>query len=108
LLTEVLKEIRATEEKADDIRRRALAESRRIIQDAERKSTEILLQNVAKAEEEGKEIITAAEKDAQSQIIPVQQRADEDIGRIKAAARAKQEKAITMVMERIVKTYGYS
>lgn len=108
MLAELLKEIRGLEEKADEIRRRAHVESRRIIQEAEQKAAELVAQSIAAAEEEGRKIIAAAEEEAQNQALLFQERTAEQINSLVAAARARQEKAISMVMERIVKSYGYS
>ncbi len=108
MLVEIIKDIRTAEEKADEIKRRAQADARKIVQEAELKAVEIFQQSVAAAEAGSREIIVTAEKEGQSQVVPVQQRTAEEIQRIISAARSKQESAISLVMERIVKTDGDS
>lgn len=108
MLTEVLKEIRRAEEEADDLRRRAQLESRKIIQDAEREAAAMLSQKVSEAEAEALAAAAAGEEETRRLIVPLQQRADEDVCRIQSLAQAEQEAAITMVTERIVKVNGRS
>lgn len=108
MLVDMIKDIRAAEEKAEDARKKAQAEARKIVQEAELKSAQAFQQSVAVAEAEGRELVAAAEKEGQALVAPIQQRAAQEIEGIVGAARGKQEAAITMVMERIVKTYGHS
>jgi vacuolar-type H+-ATPase subunit H len=53
LLADVIKEIRNAEEKAEDIRKRAQSDSRKIVQEAERKAADVFQQSVAAAVAEG-------------------------------------------------------
>ncbi|MEW5919468.1 MAG: hypothetical protein AB1796_00660 [Bacillota bacterium] len=108
MLAEVIKGIRETEGKAEEIRRSAQAESRRIIQDAEQQAAELVRKGLAEGEAKRREILAAAEQEAQQAVIPIQQRAAADVQQLQAGARARQEAAIKMVMERIVKTDGHS
>lgn len=108
MLVDMIKNIRAAEENAEDARKKSLAESRKIVQEAELKAAQAFQQSVAAAEAEGRELVAAAEKEGQVLVAPIQQRAAQEIEAIVGAARGKQEAAITMVMERIVKTYGHS
>jgi len=108
LLAEVIKGIRETEAKGEEIRRNAQAESRRIVQEAEQRAAELVRRFVAEAEAEKREILAQAEQQAQQEVIPVQQRATADVERLRARARTRQEEGIKMVMERIVKTDGRS
>ncbi len=79
-----------------------------MVQEAELKAAEVYQQFVAAAEAEARQVVAAGEQDGQGLVAPIQQRAAEEIEKIVAAARSKQEAAITMVMERIVKSYGHS
>jgi V/A-type H+-transporting ATPase subunit G/H len=108
LLAEVIKGIKETEAKGEEIRRNAQAESRRVIQEAQQKAAELVRRGVAEAEAERRELLAQAEQQAQQAVIPVQQRAAADVEQLRAAARARQEEGIKMVMERIVKTDGRS
>lgn len=108
LLVDMIKNIRSAEEQAEEEKRKAFTESRRIVQEAELKAADVYQQIVAAAEAEGREIVAAAEKEGQNLVTPIQQRAAQESDSVVNAARGKQEAAITMVMERIVKTYGHS
>ncbi|MBS4022273.1 MAG: hypothetical protein KGZ79_07605 [Dethiobacter sp.] len=108
MLADVIKEIRSAEEKAEDMRRRAHIDSRKILQEAERKVAGIIQQSAAAATAESKDILAAAEQAAKELAVPIAKQADGEITRLKEAARDKQEQAIKLVMERIVKTYGHS
>lgn len=79
-----------------------------MVQEAELKAAEVYQQYVAAAEAEGRQVVAAGEQEGQGLVASIQQRAAEEIEKILAAARGKQEAAITMVMERIVKSYGHS
>ncbi len=100
--------MRDAEEEALETKRRVQAEARSIVREAERQAAEKLAQSVSKAEAEGRELVVAAEKEAQKEVVPIRLRAEEDIDRIREKAGVKQEEAVTMVMERIVKTDGHS
>lgn len=108
LLVEMIKDIRSAEEQAEEAKRSAHLEARKIVQEAELKAADVYQQNVAAAEAEGRQIVAEAEKEGQGLVAPIQQRAAQEIDKIVGAARGKQEAAISMVMERIVKTYGHS
>ncbi len=108
MLADVIKSIRETEGKAEETRRNAQAESRRIIQEAEQQAAELVRRGVSEAEAKRREILTVADQEAQQDIIPIQQRAAADVQQLQTGARQKQEEAIKMVMERIVMTDGHS
>jgi V/A-type H+-transporting ATPase subunit G/H len=108
LLVEVIKNIRDAEQKAEETKHEARVDARKFVQDAELKVSEVYQQSLAAAEAEGRKIVALAEAEGQGLVVPIQQRAEEEVRRVLDAARSKQEAAISMVMERIVKTYGHS
>jgi V/A-type H+-transporting ATPase subunit G/H len=108
LLGEVIKEIRAAEQKAEEIKQHAQAEARRIIREAELRAAEIVEKSVAEAEAEGRQQLAAVEAESDTLTAPIRERTAAEIELLVAAARDKQEDAITMVMERIVKSYEHS
>ncbi|HSW35008.1 MAG TPA: hypothetical protein VLH18_00190 [Candidatus Limnocylindrales bacterium] len=108
MLTEVIKDIRETEGKAEEIRRHALVESRRIILEAEQRALDLVRQFVAEGEARKREILATAEREAYEEVVPVGQRASAQVKLLQKVAQKRQEEAINMVMERIVKTDGRS
>ena len=71
-------------------------------------AVETLEQAVAAAEAAGRRRLAALEEVREGLVAPIRERTAAEIEQLRAAALAKQEAAITMVMERIVKSYGYS
>ncbi|NLZ38068.1 MAG: hypothetical protein GX893_00475 [Firmicutes bacterium] len=108
MLGDVIKDIRAAEQKAEEIKQQAQAEARRIIREAEIRAAEIVEKSVAAAEAEGRQQLAAVETDSDSITASIRERTAAEIEQLVAAARDKQEAAITMVMERIVKYYEHS
>ncbi|MDW7652069.1 MAG: hypothetical protein SCK29_09725 [Bacillota bacterium] len=108
MLAEVIKQVRNSEDNAEEITRRAHTDSKRIVQNAERKAGEIVQQSVANAEAEARRILAAAEVEGEKLVVPIRERTKEEIAALQAQARQKQEPAVEMVMERIVKIYGHS
>jgi V/A-type H+/Na+-transporting ATPase subunit G/H len=108
LLADVIKSIRETEEKGEETRRNAQAESRRIIQQAEQQAVDLVRLGLAEGETKRREILAIAEQEAQQGTIPIQQRATADVEQLRAGVQLKQEEAIKMVMERIMMTNGHS
>lgn len=108
MLEEIIKEIRAAEDKAEEIKRNAVLEARGFILDAEAETAQVLQRQAAAAEAAQRELLAEAEKESQALMIPALQGAEREIDAMVAAARKKQEAATALVMERIVKTYGHS
>ncbi|MCR3922290.1 MAG: hypothetical protein NUK65_07235 [Firmicutes bacterium] len=104
MLVEVIKNIRAAEEKAEDIKLNAQMEARRIVREAQSAAVEAVEKSVAEASRQGRELMATAEKESESLIVPIQERTVAEIEQMVGAARSKQEAAIALVMERIVKS----
>ena len=108
MLVEVIKDIRAAEEKAENIKIQAQTEARILVRDAEVKKADIVQKTLVEVESEGRKILAAVEQESQSLIAPTKQRTTDEINQLISSARDKQEAAIKMVMERIVSTDGHS
>lgn len=108
MLGDVIKEIRAAEQRAEEIKQHAQAEARRIIREAELRAAEIVEKSVVETEANGRQQLSAVEAESDSLTAPIRERTAAEIEQLVAAARNKQETAVTMVMERIVKSYEHS
>ncbi|HZK25032.1 MAG TPA: hypothetical protein VFC74_06560 [Oscillospiraceae bacterium] len=108
MLGDVIKDIRAAEEQAAALKAEAQTEARRIVREAEVAAVETVEQTTTEAEAAGRQRLAVLEEERESLIAPIRERTAAEIKVMLAAAVTQQEAAITMVMERIVKSYGHS
>ncbi|MGI5839831.1 MAG: hypothetical protein ACOX8W_09225 [bacterium] len=100
---DVLLKVREAEQESERRTGAAKAQASGIVSEAKKKAKQIMDDAVAAANQEGRELIKKAEADAVLAIEQARSERDEAIGKIKEAAQANMEKAVTLIAERIVR-----
>ena len=103
---EVLIEIKEAEKTGENLYKQAQAKAREIIKSAEEKANEELILAQRKADEAASEIISKKEGEAQIEIEQILKAANRQCEAIKNIPDEKVEKAVELVIERIVKLNG--
>jgi len=106
LSAEVIKNIRQTEQQAEEIRQDAMLKAREIIESAEKQGVDILEDSAKDAAEEGKQLIAKKRSEAMQEIERLKVESEERSIQLAAQARAQKDRASSFIMERIVKFYG--
>lgn len=104
---EILKDIRRTEDKAEEIRKQAIEKARLIVRQGEEEAAGFIDQAVKAASEEGQKLMESMEEQANREIELLNQKNREECMKIKAVAEKNLPKAVDFVLGRIVKNYGY-
>lgn len=105
---EILKSIKQTEDQAEDLQRQSLDDSRQILSEASNQSYKLQEQAIEDAEKDAKDILLKAEKLANTEIKKLQAEVDKECEEIKNHARKKLDKAVEIIMGRVVNIYGNS
>lgn len=105
---DVIKSIKEAEEKAEQLIRQSLADARQIISEAENQSVKIQEKAIEEAEKRANEIIEQQEKAAEAEILQMKKSIDQECSKIKEQAEKHFDKAVDMILGRIVKIHGNS
>lgn len=105
---DVIVSIKQTESEAQEIIKESLAQARKLIDEAELESKKLIQQAEKEADEEYQNIISKAEKSAYDEATVFMEKVVKECEGIKAEARGKISEAVNLILERIVKTHGYS
>jgi len=108
LTIEVLKEIRETEITAENFRRQALVNAKDIIKAAEEQAENVLNTAAQEAQSITFRIIKEKEEEANKQAALILERAKSECELIRTVSEDKTRNAVNLVIERIVKAYGDS
>lgn len=105
---EIIKEIKETEQAADERIKAAQQEAKEILISAEQEAARIIKGAEDQANLEGRQKLEAAEKEAKLQADEKRKQNDEMCQELKHKAAEKMEGAVNLVIERIVKMNGNS
>ena len=108
MATEVLKEIRDIEIAAENLKKQALAREKDIIKAATEQADKELKDSTKKAQEKASSIIKQKEDEAREEAKKILEAGNRDCDSIKAVSEEKVQKAVNLVIERIVTPYGSS
>lgn len=103
---EVIRTIRQAEQQAENIRQEAMLKAREIVNRAEEQGNVILKNGAQDAEKEGKEIIEREQAEAEREIEILRQESGKKCEALTLQAEAMKDRASSLIMERIVKSYG--
>ncbi|HHZ02528.1 MAG TPA: hypothetical protein GX396_06275 [Tissierellia bacterium] len=105
---EVIKVIREAEEKAEEIKKEALSKAKSIVTDANEEAQRILDEAVKEAEFNRKSVISKAESEGQLLYDDIINETKRECEEISNRANDNMNDAVTIILERIVKTSGNS
>lgn len=105
---DMIKSIRQAEEKAEEIRRGAVEDSRKILSQAQNEAYLFIEQSVEEADKEAKGILREAEAAANQLAQNLKTDVAAECNEMKKHAMEKVDRVIPLVMERIVKPNGNS
>jgi V/A-type H+/Na+-transporting ATPase subunit G/H len=105
---EILKLIKEAEDKAELIKKEAAQQSKQITTNANVETSRILEEAVAKAESNRLDVIKNAESEAQLIYEQIIKKAEIKCNDIIKSAESNMDKAVSIILERIVKTNGNS
>lgn len=105
---DLIRSIKNTEAEAEQLKKQALEDAREILSEASNQSYKMMEQAIEDAQAESKEIIKKAEELAKSDINKLYDEVEEECNTIREHGRKKLDKAIDIIIGRIVKTHGNS
>ncbi len=104
----MIKDIKSTEQIAEDKIKEAQVKAKDIINKAEDEGEKIIKDAIDKTTKEGKVLVMQAAELAQKEADSRIENSKQENEKLKAAAKDKIDEAVNMVMERIVNIYGDS
>lgn len=103
---ELLLAIKQTEAEAEQIVKQSVADSRQMVSDAEKQSEKLVEQAVSEALDKSKEIISEAEKAAQEEVKRAMEKVALECDAEKQKAMKNMDRAVQLIVERIVRGHG--
>lgn len=107
-MKDALEDVKITEQQAKTLLEEAEKEARVIISNARDEGEKLLLDAKKRGEAEGNKIVKQAEDDATNQAGNLSKEHEEKVKHLEKFAAAKINKAVDMIVERIVKAHGNS
>ncbi len=104
MAVELVKSIKETEERAQELVREAQQEARKTLKEAQVSAEKIMESAVAQAEEEARESLNMAEKEAKAESKPLLEKQEDDIEQLKVQAAKKMPEAVALIKNKVVKT----
>jgi V/A-type H+-transporting ATPase subunit G/H len=108
LVLEVVKQIREAEIRADDIKRSAQERANEVIRNAKKQAEDFIDDAQKKAGAIASEIMIKYEKEADEQVRQIAESNTANISQIKQVPNDETEKAVNLIIERIVGSRGNS
>lgn len=105
---DILRSITQTEMEAEQIRKKSIADCRRVVLDAQKEASQLMDQKLKQAEAEGHEIVAEAEREAQEEVRKIEDNTADECAALQQQARKKMKKAVDIILGRIVKAHGNS
>jgi len=105
---DLIKSINQAEAQAEEISKKSMEDARQILSDASSQSEKLLLQSLEDAEKEAKAIILEAEKQASVEIEKYNKDVSSECEAIKSTAIKKLDRAVEIIIGRIVRPDGSS
>nr|PZN09646.1 MAG: hypothetical protein DIU64_08265 [Caldicoprobacter oshimai] len=105
---DAIKEIRQAEQQAEEIKKQAMEKAREILRRAEEEGNRFLVEVTQQAQQERQQFMRQAEEEARKEIEALNQKAEEECQKIRQMAQAKLDKAISLIMGKVVNMHGHS
>lgn len=105
---ESILKIRAAEKQAEEIKTQAKKEAAQLLKDAREKSDKIIAESADKAASKGRDIVSEAEKLALKEVGELRRIQEKAWKDIKLKAKSRTDKAVKLIVERIVTADGHS
>ncbi len=105
---DIIKSIKKSESEAEEIKKQSFDDSRQILSEASSQSYKLMEQIVEDAEKEGKQIIKEAERLAGIEVQKLRDEVATECETIKTHGRKNLDKAVEIIIGRIVSFYGNS
>ncbi|HOJ11571.1 MAG TPA: hypothetical protein PK733_13400 [Clostridiales bacterium] len=102
---EIVRSIKNAEQEADNLIKESISKAHNIMSDAEKQKNEVLAKIVEEAEQESANLLMNMEKEVQGEIEGIYRKAEEEGKLIKNKARTNINKAVDIVVERIVNSH---
>lgn len=99
---DIIKEVKAAEGKADDMRREAAADAKRIVAEARIKGAELIESMKSEGDREAADLLEKAKSDASAKAAEVAKEADAECASIKSQAEPRLDAAVQIIVGRVV------
>ena len=103
---EMIKAIRETEAEAEKIKKKATLDARQILSEANEQAYVLQDREIEKAEQQVKKMMDEAEQEASQEIAKIKSDNQKECNLLKKEANKNIEKAVEIIMGRIVKAHG--
>lgn len=98
---EVIQAIKEAEEKAEEIRKKAVADGKELIKQADRENEQYYEQKICEVRQKADEILKGFETEALQEQQRMKAETEREIGELKAKASANMESAVQFILGRL-------